>query len=71
MPLARLIVPGMGSAKSPPPPPPVPPPVRVTGADRAKAADQAAIREKRRYSFENTIIAGRGGDNPNMKSTLG
>lgn len=65
----------MGSASTPPPPPPTPPPVRVTGPDRAKQADDQKQRERKRYDFSDTIIAGSGrqglADQAGLKSTLG
>lgn len=62
----------MGSADTPPPPAPAPPPVRATGPERARQEDEAMRRERKRYDFSKTILAGSGNTTPEgLKTTLG
>lgn len=58
------------SGKAPPPPPPPPPPVSITGADMAQADRDARRKEKKRYDFSKTVLAGANAPE-GMKTTLG
>jgi hypothetical protein len=64
----------MGSPKkqkSPPPVDPPPPPVSSSGQDVAQAQKDQRHRERRRYSFDKTILAAANPSPAGTKSTLG
>jgi hypothetical protein len=61
------------SPKLPALPPPPPPPVSASGADAAAAADAAVAVQKKKFSFDKTILrpGGLGALPPNTTRTLG
>lgn len=65
---------GMSSSKPPAAPPPPPPPVSATGADTAQASADQKRRERKRYTYDKTLLSPLGGGSPDgtgMKTTLG